>query len=76
MGPQIGRRVVFVQPTGLLQPLEKIRHRTGVVAGSLQCLQADTVGLTLEVPRVAELRLHDCRLRGHDRGLTHLRIAA
>jgi hypothetical protein len=57
MRAQVGGRVVLVEPRRLLHPPEERSHGADVEAGLLEILEADAVGLALEVARVVELRL-------------------
>ena len=66
VGTQINRRIVLVEPPGLLQPLEKIAHGAHVEPGLGQRLKTDPVGFTLEIAGVRELCLNHRRLRRGD----------
>ena len=73
---QVSHRAVFVEPPGLLQALEKGGHAAHVEAGLAQGVEAEAVGLALEVARVVELRLDAGRLPGQRSAHGHVRIAA
>ena len=57
VGTQESQRIVVVDAVGLLQPLEETAHRPGIETGLAQCLDADAVGLALEVAAERQLVL-------------------
>jgi len=73
---QISRRIVLVEAAELLQSLEETAHATDVVAGFLEQLQADPIGLSLEVARIVQLMLNTRRLARDGRAYRRVRIAA
>src|SRR3989454_1007199 len=64
VGTQVpGNRAVVAGAGGALHLLAKHRHRARVEAGGVERLQADAIGLALEVAGIAELRLDGPGLR-------------
>src|SRR5439155_16251273 len=58
VGTQVpGNRAVVADAGRALHLLEKHRHRARVEAGGVERLQADAIGLALDVAGIAELRL-------------------
>ncbi len=76
VGAQIGGSVVLIDAAELLQATEEGSHVPNVEAGPIEQLQAEAIGLALEVARVVELVLDRRALAGDGGAHGHVRIAA